>query len=229
MKLKKILAAVAAAAVAVSTMALNAFAADEYAATLGFSDSNWTFQDWESSVQVTGDGQYTLESSLVAGAPDFLVFVVDIGGMYADHPEASAVLRQDALMSYASPQTGESVNIYRTDDYSENNPIYIIKGIDADGNEFEKEIDASKINPNNCSYNELMVLNVETGHTSPKDVIHAVAARDKVNIKSYFDKKDYISYANEVMKDYKTLGNWGSYLSINNWIKSIMSYAFKMN
>ncbi|MBD5096329.1 MAG: hypothetical protein HDT40_04840 [Lachnospiraceae bacterium] len=138
-------------------------------------------------------------------------------------------LRQDALMSYASPQTGESVNIYRTDDYSENNPIYIIKGIDADGNEFEKEIDASKINPNNCSYNELMVLNVETGHTSPKDVIHAVAARDKANIKSYFDKKDYISYANEVMKDYKTLGNWGSYLSINNWIKSIMSYAFKMN
>ena len=92
MKIKKILAAFAAAAVAVSTMAINAFAADEYAATLGFSDSNWTFQDWESSVQVTGDGQYTLESSLVAGAPDFLVFVVDIGGMYADHPEASAVL-----------------------------------------------------------------------------------------------------------------------------------------
>ncbi|MDE6708970.1 MAG: hypothetical protein K2J76_00600, partial [Oscillospiraceae bacterium] len=92
MKIKKILAAVAAAAVAVSTMAINAFAADEYAATLGFSDSNWTFQDWESSVQVTGDGQYTLESTLVAGAPDFLVFVVDIGGMYADHPEAAAVL-----------------------------------------------------------------------------------------------------------------------------------------
>lgn len=138
-------------------------------------------------------------------------------------------LRQDALMSYASPQTGESVNIYRADNYSEDNPIYIIRGLDAEGNEFEKEIDAGKINPNNCSYNELMVLNVETGHTSPKDIIHAVAARDKANIKSYFDQKDYISYANEVMKDYKTLGNWDSYLAINKWIKSIMDYAFKMN
>ena len=48
-------------------------------------------------------------------------------------------LRQDALMSYASPQTGESVNIYRADNYSEDNPIYIIRGLDAEGNEFEKE------------------------------------------------------------------------------------------
>lgn len=135
-------------------------------------------------------------------------------------------LRQDALLSYGSPQTGESVNIYRADDYSEDNPVYIIRGLDADGNEFEKEINAGEINPNHCSYNELMVLNVETGHTSPKDIIHAVAARDKANIKSYFDKKDYISYANEVMKDYKTMGNWASYLSINKWIKSIMDYAF---
>ena len=45
--------------------------------------------------------------------------------------------------------------------------LYIIKGLDAQGNAYEQEVDASKINPNHCSYNELMVLNVETGHTSP--------------------------------------------------------------
>ena len=31
------------------------------------------------------------------------------------------MLRSDALMSYASPQTGESVNIYRADNYSKEN------------------------------------------------------------------------------------------------------------
>lgn len=92
MKIKKILAAVAAAAVAVSTMAVNVFAADEYQAVLGFADTAWAAQDWEAATTVTGDGQYTIESTLVAGAVDFGVFVVDIQGMYAGNPEATAVL-----------------------------------------------------------------------------------------------------------------------------------------
>ncbi len=92
MKLKKIIAAAAAAAVSLSAMAMNVFAADEYSAVLGFADTAWAAQDWESSVTVTGDGQYTLESTAVAGAADFGVFVVDIQGMYAGAPEATAVL-----------------------------------------------------------------------------------------------------------------------------------------
>ena len=92
MKIKKILAAIAATAVAVSTMAVNAFAADEYQAVLGFADTAWAAQDWESAVTVTGDGQYTVESTLVAGACDLGVFVIDIQGMYAGNPEATAVL-----------------------------------------------------------------------------------------------------------------------------------------
>jgi len=92
MKLKKIIAAIAAAAVAVSTMAVNAFAADEYQAVLGFADTAWAAQDWEAATTVTGDGQYTIESTLVAGACDFGVFVVDLQGMYAANPNATAVL-----------------------------------------------------------------------------------------------------------------------------------------
>lgn len=92
MKIRKILAAAAAAAVALSAMAVNVFAADEYNAKLGFADTAWAVQDWESSVTVTGDGQYTLESTAVAGAADFGVFVVDIEGMFAGAPEATAVL-----------------------------------------------------------------------------------------------------------------------------------------
>ena len=134
-------------------------------------------------------------------------------------------LYSDALMSYASPQAGESVNIYKTMNYSEENPLYVIKGLDAEGNEFEEMVDASKINPNNCSFNELMVLNVETGHTSPKDYLRAVAVRANADADSYFEKADYISYAQALMEDYKTLGNWDSYLAMDTWVQSLLDYA----
>ena len=110
------------------------------------------------------------------------------------------MLCSDALMSYASPETGESVNIYRADGYTEDNPVYIIKGLDANGNEYEQEVDAGKINPDRCSYNELMVLNIETGRTSPSDYLHAVAVRDKAGTDSYFEPADYITYIKAVMK-----------------------------
>lgn len=104
------------------------------------------------------------------------------------------MLCRDALMSYASPQTGESVNIYRAENYSEEHPIYLIKGLDAEGNAYEQKVDASKINPNHCSYNEMMVLNVETDHTSPGDKLHSIAVREKSGTGSYFEVTDYISF-----------------------------------
>ena len=39
----------------------------------------------------------------------------------------------------------------KADDYSEENPLYIIKGMDKNGNEYEQTVDVSKVNPNNCS------------------------------------------------------------------------------
>lgn len=137
------------------------------------------------------------------------------------------LLCSDALMSYASPQTGESVNIYRAGNYSKENPIYILKGLDASGNPFERKVDAGKIDPNRCSFNELMVLNVETGHTSPDDYLHAVATRDKAGADSYFDQMDYLSCAKGVMEDMKTIGSWDTYLSFGRWIDSILKYCGK--
>ena len=99
------------------------------------------------------------------------------------------MLRSDALMSYASPQTGESVNIYRSDRYTKENPIYLLKGLDASGREFSYEVDASKINPNRCSYNELMVLNLETGGNTPENYLHAVMMRDKAGLQAILNRR----------------------------------------
>ena len=91
MKLKKIIAAVAAAAVAVSATAVNVFAAD-YTAKIGFADTAWIAQDWDTSIQVPGAGTSSIECTAVAGAVDFGVFVIDFVGMHEGDPEATAVL-----------------------------------------------------------------------------------------------------------------------------------------
>ena len=94
-------------------------------------------------------------------------------------------------------------------------------GLDAEGKEFRKEIDASKINPSHCSYNELMVWNVENGHTSDGDRLRAVAVRDKAQATSFFDQKNYLMYIQKVMNDQKIMGNWSSYLSYGKWMESL--------
>ncbi len=91
MKINKI-SAVAAAAVVASLAAADVSAAEPINAKLGYTDVNWTFQDWESAVEVTGDGTYTITSEAVAGTEEIGVFVIDLEGMYAAYPEAVATL-----------------------------------------------------------------------------------------------------------------------------------------
>ncbi len=93
MNMKKIVSYMAAASMAVAAFAVPASADDvSINAVIGFSDMSWSHQDWETSVEVTGDGTYTLTSTTLAGAEDFGVFVVDLQNMYAEYPEATAVL-----------------------------------------------------------------------------------------------------------------------------------------
>lgn len=54
-----------------------------YKATMSFADTAWAAQDWESTVDVTGDGTYTVKAN-VEGFADFGVFCIDIPEFGAD-------------------------------------------------------------------------------------------------------------------------------------------------
>ena len=93
MNVKKLMAGAVASVVAVSAMAV---AASAYDATLGYADSSWSVQDWDTTVEVTGDGTYTVTSNFApwedadtgdeipALANGAVVFVVDIKGLATD-------------------------------------------------------------------------------------------------------------------------------------------------
>ena len=77
----------------------------------------------------------------------------------------------EPLMSFSNPKTGESIEIHRSDVYAEDNPLYVLKGRTAEGDSFERTVHAWIIDPRNCDYSEMMVLNLETGNTSPADKV----------------------------------------------------------
>lgn len=131
----------------------------------------------------------------------------------------------DALFSIYDAQTGESANVYRADDYSEENPLYLIRGMDKNGNEYEQIVDVSKVKPNGCSYTEMLALNVHTGNKSDSNFLSMAIMKDKAGASSYHEKADWLSAAYALMDDMKTLGNWDGYLRYGKWINDIMIFC----
>ena len=131
----------------------------------------------------------------------------------------------DALFSIYDAKTGESANVYRADDYSEDNPVYLIKGTDKNGNEYEQTVDVSKVNPNSCSYTELLALNAHTGDKSASNFMTMALLKDKTDGASYHENADYMAMAHELMNDMKTLGNWDGYLRYGKWINDILTFC----
>ena len=131
----------------------------------------------------------------------------------------------DALFSIYDAKTGESANVYRADDYSEENPLYIVKGMDKNGNEYEQTVDVSKVNPNSCSYTEMHALNTHTGNKSDSNFLSMAIMKDKSGTASYHEKADYMAMAHALMNDMKTLGNWDGYLRYSKWINDILTFC----
>ena len=131
----------------------------------------------------------------------------------------------DALFSIYDAKTGESANVYKADDYSEKNPLYVVKGMDKNGNEYEQTVDVSKVNPNSCSYTEMLALNAHTGNKSDSNFLSMAIMKDKAGTASYQDKADYLSAAYALMNDMKTLGNWDGYLRYGKWINDILTFC----
>lgn len=97
MNIKKFIAGSVASVMAVTSLAAfaSADASFPYTAQLGFADGSWAAQDWASTVEITGDGTYTLKANCLWTDEDtgdevpaeingIMVFVVDILGLGAD-------------------------------------------------------------------------------------------------------------------------------------------------
>ncbi len=131
----------------------------------------------------------------------------------------------DALFSIYHAATGESANVYRAEGYSEERPLYLVKGIDENGKEYEQTVDVSRVNPNHCSYRELLALNAHTGNKSDSNFLTMSVLKDKAKNASYETKKDYLSMTYDLMKDMKTMGCWDRYMQYDKWVGDILGVS----
>lgn len=131
----------------------------------------------------------------------------------------TSTLCQGALFSGANPNTGEWVNVFYADNYSEDNPLYIVKGTDADGKQYEKCIDAGAVNPRACSFVELAVYNEYMGTDSPADFLTMAVMKSEAGEPGIFEKKDWIKTAKKLTEDMKKMGSWGDFLRYSQWVQ----------
>lgn len=125
----------------------------------------------------------------------------------------------DALFSVCHVPTGETANIYKADDYTEDNPVYLVKGRDINGNDYEHEINVNKIDPNNCSYIELLTWSVHTGNATPDNYLKLSRMRSEAGESSYLDKINYAEIARKLMEEMKTVGALKDYLEYKMWLE----------
>lgn len=173
----------------------------------------------KNSGNAKASGRNAANGSTGAGRTDFSLKYVQVGG------GNKVFLDPEALFSNCHVQTGESVNVYRAEDFSEENPVYIVKGTDQGGNSYEERIDVSKVNPNHCSYKEMLVLGIHTGKKSDDLFFSMSILKDKAANASYNEKADYLSMLSGLRSDMKTLGHWDGYLRYDKIIADILRYC----
>lgn len=175
-------------------------------------------QDYAQAAGRSQAGAKTVGKSEAAEHTDFSLKYVQAGS------GKKVFLDPEALFSNCHAQSGESINVYRAEEFSDKKPIYLIKGTDCHGNEYEEKIDVSKVNPNNCSYKEMAALGVHTGQKSNDLFLSMSILKDKAANLSYSDKADWFSLLDELKNDMKTLGRWDGYMRYDKIINGILAY-----
>lgn len=145
--------------------------------------------------------------------------VCSSGGKHA------VLLDRDALHSAANAQTGESFNVYRSESYTKENPIYLIKGTDRNGVPFETEINAGEIDLRNCSGIELAVQHIEAegGKMSAKEWLQT-SIMEHESGGSVFEKQNYRNILERLLEEMKSLGAWDSYLGYKWFLEGSLAY-----
>ena len=147
-----------------------------------------------------------------------------------------------ALLSGAFQMPGGGyvgINVYKSDNYSEDNPVMLVKGTNADGTPYEVQVNINDLNPRNASLIELFALQcyyVANG----KELWPGLAALDALRAQEFgnipgladffmngiidiFTKLDFIPGIQETMETQRFHGNWEGYTRYKNVIDALLS------
>ncbi len=112
-------------------------------------------------------------------------------------------------------QDGQNFSLYKTDTYSADNPILIVKGTDKEGNTFEQTIDPRTVDPQNASFIEFSALSFwlsDSGEYDSFTINYMDSPTDDI-----LEKSDYLCAARNWRDEQLDIGNMVGY---NNAVKA---------
>lgn len=136
--------------------------------------------------------------------------------------------------AWADARTGVSTTIYKPQDFDENNPVYLMKVWDADGNVTEKEVNLNEINPANSDSLEMYAYSCYLSDSGKYPeaqnrymMAHAhYAGEEGVGETSYEDmlaKVDWLEVVKGIMKIQYEVGNMQGYLEYKGFYDFLLS------
>lgn len=106
-------------------------------------------------------------------------------------------------------KNGQEFSISKADTYSENRPIYTIKGIDKDGNSFTQNINPKKVDPENASFTEFSALSAWLSESGAYDSFQTNYMECPTG--NILDKTNYLHMARNWRDEQMDLGNMVGY------------------
>lgn len=128
---------------------------------------------------------------------------------------------EGAVFAHAVPG-GNSFSIYKDENYSSDEPLLRVKGVDQNGNSYEERINAKAVNPHNSSFVELMALNAYlVGKGTLKSDIGFFPRENTDDLA----KQNYVSILQEWRDMQQKMGNWAGYKQFSDVCNALSNFA----
>lgn len=192
-------------------------------------DENLTFasneQFWKDFLngRINENGFYQFfENSRVEG-PEKNDVHVDEAAAYSAYI-APPVLHESEF-SMQSLLTGESINVSKSNEYTDAHPVYTVTGRKADGTTYEQTIDIRNVDPENASYLELAALNayLYDGSMTAKEQLSFMLMQHESGV-DMDTRTDYTAIARQMMQRHLDAGDRTHAAIYQAWMDRIQSF-----
>ena len=145
------------------------------------------------------------------------------------------VLDGDALVSagFAIPGGWLNASVFKSENFTPENPIMLVKGTNTDGQRFEVEINANDVNPRNASFIELMALDgYFASKGQPLGASRAAAAAmalKEARATDGFTKFDVLPSLTEAMEVQRKNRNWEAFHHLQHIVDTLTRISDRFN
>ena len=120
-----------------------------------------------------------------------------------------------------------SASVFKHESHTPDNPVFLVRGIDVNGDQFEMVVDVNKVNPKNAHFIELMALDgyfVSKGKSMGLTRNAVGALHAGLGVYDVFTRFNSLPPLHEMMVFQRANGNLGGYTQYKNLIDSIIEF-----